>query len=373
MVLGRFGAWARWLRLAAALLLIGLVALGPRLAWHLEASRKLDVVVVDKTVPFEKYREHAAVPWLLHTLKIEPRAGGFLDPTRDYVGYDPRARQGATLTDAHLARADALVVADTYGVYAGDYERPGDVAALERSPKLYGGLDEDEAAVIERFAGRGGLVVGEFNTFASPTEDAARARLERVFHLRWTRWVARYWPALEDPSEVPRWVGRVYTRVTGKAFDLTGPGLVFVRDDEDMVVLGAEDLGAEVVTQERTAAGDRLGLPPGGSFRYWMDVVANEGGEVLYEHVVDVTAVGRARLAQHGLAPRFPALVKHDDVYYFAGDFVDTAVDLGDPERAGLVPLRRRTGCGTGDGDAPPYFWSFYVPTLAAILEARAR
>src|SRR3546814_9473159 len=53
------------------------------------------------------------------------------------------------LTAARLENADVLVIADTYGVYVGDYERPGEQAALERSPKIYGGVDEAEARAIE--------------------------------------------------------------------------------------------------------------------------------------------------------------------------------------------------------------------------------
>jgi len=264
-----------------------------------------------------------------------------------------------------------LVVTDTYGVYEGDYLRPGDEAALERSPKIYGGLTEDEVVAMEGFVARGGLVLAEFNTFASPTPRPVRERAEKLFGLRWTRWVARYWPDLKDENEVPRWVGHVWERVTHTPFDLEGGGLVLVREDEDIVVLRAGiDLGDAVVTQERTAKGAALDLPARGSFWFWMDVVEATDGEVLYEHVVGTTPAGAKKLAEHGLSARFPALVKRADVWYFAGDFVDTGLDLGNPEHAGLLSLRGR-GCGVAPEEA--FFWEFYVPIAERLISSRAR
>ncbi len=363
---------ARWAKIGVALAAVLLVLFGPHVAWRLTTSRTLDVVIVDKTVPFRNYREHAAIPWILHALSIRTPRGDFLDPARDYVGFDPETKKGLDLTAARLARADVLFVTDTYGVYVGDYERRGDIAALERSPKIYGGMSVDEAAAIEGFVARGGLVFAEFNTFASPTGDDARARLQKLFGVRWTKWVARYWPSLEDPDEVPRWVGRVFERVTGAPFAFTGPGLVFVRDDVDMVVLRPEDLTAEVVAQVRTPAGAALGLPERGAFWFWMDIVEVQGGEVLVDHVLGVTERGAAKLAAHGIPRRFPALVKNAGTYYFAGDFVDNAIDLGSPERAGVIATKQRTtGCGGGSTGDEGFFWGFYAPTLARLLEPR--
>jgi hypothetical protein len=201
---------------------------------------------------------------------------------------------------------------------------------------------------------RGGLVLAEFNTFASPTPLAVREHIEKLFGVRWTRWVARYWPDLQDANEVPAWVGKVWERVTHGPFTMTGGGLVFVREDEDIVVLlDHEDLTADIVTQERTSRGAAESLPARGAFWFWMDVVTAADSEVLYEHVVGTTPSGEQKLARHGLSARFPALTKRGDVWYFAGDFVDTAIDLGTPERAGALAWRERmSGCGAGTDEA---------------------
>ena len=365
---------ARTVRRALIAVGVILIGLAPRIAWRLMRARTLKVVVVDKTVPFRNYREHDAIPWMLRAMKIHGPSGEFLDPARDYIGFDPATRTGRDLTAADLASADTLIVTDTYGVYRGDYDHPGDTAALERSPKIYGGLTEDEAAVIEDFHARGGLVLAEFNTFASPTPTPARARLEALFGVRWTRWVARYWPDLQDPREVPRWVGAAYERAYGAPFDLTGAGLVFVHEDGDIVVLRArDDLDAEVLTQERTPVGDEFAFPARGAFWYWIDVLDPAGADVLYDHVVHATEAGRLKLSKHGLPVRFPAVTRRDDAYYFAGDFVDSGIDLGNPQRAGLLSYEESRGQGCAHGEGESYFWGFYAPIMSRLLASRAR
>ena len=362
---------ASW-RFGVALALALALAIAPDVAWRLASPRTLEVVIVDKTVPFLDYREHTAIPWLLHAMKITNRAGAFLDPARDYIGFDPATKMGRDLAEADVSSADVLVVTDTYGVYAGDYERSGDQAALDRSPKIYGGVSDDEAHVIEAFVGRGGMVLGEFNTFASPTADAARARLEHLFGVQWTNWVARYWPDLQDRTEVPRWVGRLYEHVTGHRFDLRGGGLVFVRADSDIVVLrDKEDLRAGVVSQVRTPGGAVFDFPERGAFRYWMDVIEATASEVLFEHVVDATPQGEKKLADHGLPRRFPAVTRRWEAWYFAGDFVDNSIELGSPERALLLPLRR-FGAGCGGGAEQSFFWGWYAPIVSRLLASRA-
>ncbi len=361
-------------RIALACLALGVIAFGPHVAWLLMPSRTLEVVIVDKTVPFRNYREHSTVPWLLHALKYRDVFGRFLDPTRDYVGFDPVTRTGHDLTVHQLDYADVLFIADTYGVYVGDYQRPGDQAALERSPKIYGGLTGDEASAVEAFAARRGLLIGEFNAFASPTDPAVRARIEAVFGVRWTKWVGRYWPDLQDHNEVPRWVGGIYERLTGRPFDFTGGGLVFVHEDNDIVILrDDEELKSGIIAQERTPAGAAFGFPERGRFTYWMDVLEPAGADVLYEHVVDTTPSGEYTLRRHGLSRRFPAVTKRADSWYFAGDFVDTSAELGSPERGWLLPYRQaRMGCG-GEMSEEGFFWAWYAPIVSRLLASRAR
>jgi hypothetical protein len=343
----------------------------PKIVWWVWPQRTLEVVIVDKTVPFEKYREHESLFWLLEAWKITTREGRFLDPTIDYVGFDPKTKQGTDLEEQHLRSADVLFVADTYGVYVGDYELPGDIAALERSPKIYGGLSEREAEQIEAFASRCGTVIAEFNTFASPTGKGARSRMESLFGASWTGWVARYWPNVRDPNEVPPWIARVYQRVFDKPFDVTGPAMIFVREDTDMVVLqpGLHLEEGRISTLRRTdAAPDLEGLPSEGEFYFWLDVVEAKDAEVLYEYEIDVNFAGAAELAAHGVPHRFPALLRKGRAYYFAGDMVDSAIELGDPERKGLLTFRRARAM-LGGSFEERLMWGWYAPVMEKLID----
>jgi hypothetical protein len=359
-----------------AVLVLVLIALieGPHIAWRLRARRELAVVVVDKTVPFPVYREHAFVPWLLHAEKVAKPDGTFLDAAHDYVGYDPIAKVGHELEPAHLAGADALFITDTYGVYVGDYATPGNVAALERSPRIYGGVTDAEAAAIESFSAHGGVVLAEFNTFASPTADSARAALEKTFGVRWTGWVGRYWVDLQDTSEVPRWIGKLYERIHRQPLEAKGSAFVFVREDRDILVLEAgRHLESEVITLERTQEAAELdGLPSSTTYWYWLDVLERVDSDVLYEHVLHLTTDGSAIATAHGIPQRFPALARRRGraTYYFAGDYVDSSVELGNPARAGLLRWRRLLTGATADDR---FLWSWYTPVLERLLLSHAR
>ncbi len=353
---------------------LGAVVLGlfvvPRIAWELWPLRPMNVVIVDKTVPFQNYREHQNFDWLLEAWKIGTPDGRFLDPASDYVGFDPTAKRGHDLTADHLQGAKVLFVADTCGVYRGDYEVPG-VAALERSQKIYGGFTVAEAQAIDSFVGGCGTAIAEFNAFASPTGDAARARLEALFGVHWTHWVARYWPNVRDENEVPPWIGRVYERVFGRPFDVTGPALIFVRDDVDMVVLQPSlhfENADRIVTMHRTEEAPELaGLPREGSFYFWLDVVDATTADVVYQYQVDVNRAGAEELTKHGLPLRFPALTRRPGAYYFAGDMVDSTVELGDPRRKGLLAFRRARAW-LGGSFEERLMWGWYAPVMEALI-----
>jgi hypothetical protein len=60
------------------------------------------------------------------------------------------------------------------------------------------------------------------------------------------------------------------------------------------------------------------------------------------------------------------------EAWYFAGDFVDSTIELGNPEREGLLPLRR-VAAGCGGATDEKFFWGWYAPIVSRLLAARAR
>ena len=364
----------RWLP-AAAIVLVGLsIVLAPWLVWQAKAKTPRGVLIVDKTVPFKAYREHAVFTWLLHNLKISRKDGGFLNE-RDYVGYDPETREGRDLKQSDFLGIDTAFIADTYGVYTLDYEKPGDIAALERSEKIHGGFTSDEVSLLDDLLARGGTIIAEFNTFASPTEDAPREGLERLFGARWTRWAGRYWTDMQDAAEVPMWVGRAYERRYGIPMTVRGPAFVLIRDDVDIVVLQPGiHVSPEVLSLLRTQqAPDLSGLPTEAHPLYWLDILENQDAEIVYQYVFSVTDEGRSLMSAHGIPERFPAMLRKRDPrnggvsYYFAGDFIDTKTALGDPEYSGLL-LSRKWLRGRSRDNGEATLWGWYLPVVEHLL-----
>lgn len=195
-------------RLRLILILLGLLLIGatPWAVWSLQPHSSLKMLIVDKSVPDLRYREHSALVWALNHLKLKGPSGGEWQMEHDYLGYQPadptrqtRERK-ETVTPSALAPQQALFLADTYGVYRQDQaEASGN--SPDYSPRIYGGLEQAEVNAITAFAQRGGHIIGEFNTFASPTRGTARQDLEKLFGLSWTGWTGRFFDALETPAK----------------------------------------------------------------------------------------------------------------------------------------------------------------------------
>jgi hypothetical protein len=198
---------------------IALAVLVPWACYTARARERLDLVVLDKTVPFRTWIEHRSLFWLLDHEGIVTSRGGPYDLRSDYLGAYPPERAGdppertRDLTSGDVSSARLVYLADTYGVHVLDLESgEAQKAALERSETVYGGLTPAEARAAAAAPGAGKTLVAEFNTLGSPTGSEARTILEDALGVRWTRWIGRYFVRLEDRDEVPEWMRRDYER-----------------------------------------------------------------------------------------------------------------------------------------------------------------
>lgn len=62
------------------------------LAWHLSPTREINLLVVEKTVPENNYREHRSIFWIAEHRHFTDRNGAFLRAESDYLGYLPGKR-----------------------------------------------------------------------------------------------------------------------------------------------------------------------------------------------------------------------------------------------------------------------------------------
>lgn len=373
----------RWLWPLPALAVLVLV---PWLGYGVRPKRVIDLVVLDKTVPFRTWIEHRSLYWLLEHAGVTKRDGTPYRMETDYLGAYPPERAGdppertRDLGRADAAGAQLVYLADTYGVHALDLATGArQVAALERSETIYGGLTPAEAEAAVSVPARGGTLIAEFNTLGSPTGARARAILEEGLGVRWTRWIGRYFTHLEDRSEVPEWMRRDYEREWSKPWELRGPGFVLMQDDEHCEVLR---VGFEVeripLTIEREIPVDPVlaraadGVP----YPYWFDVVEEAPGtRRLASFVWHATAAGNARLAARGLPARFPAVTRstragRGAAWYFGGDFADNPMDAGAAPFLGYLALRNAVERWKIAPSETAFYWTFYAPTMQGILGA---
>lgn len=369
-------------RVMVALLILVFFAL-PVVWWYLTPPRQVGVVVINKTLPHPAWREHERVHWWLdHRRVADPRGAVRWNTTADYVGYDPVRKQGTDLDSTMLRGAKLVYIADAYGVYTGDYEDHRDsanVAALEPSRLIYGGMQAQEVDALEALIARGGNVVAEFNTLEDPTAGTEPGeRLGRLLGVSFNRWIGRWYRDLASADEIPTWLRERYERVYWKPWAFSGPGIVVFSgvDDRVVVVEGKEFTAQWPVTLDVDDASDPLTaeVRTGQPYWYWFSsVTPTDSGATLAHFTLHVNGAAKTRLETMGFATSLPAIVRHRGSgvrAYLTGDFADVGVE---PE-----PLRRTRGMDwfgrlqarSGEpGMQQRFFWNVTMPIWDGMLD----
>jgi hypothetical protein len=358
-----------------------LVLVSPAIVWSFLPERPGAILVIDKTVPVKNYREHYALFWTLNHLKVLNVAGRWF-PDTDYLGWYPDRIDAEghavriELEKDALRNKNAVFIADSYGVYLDDLaETKPKNWTPDYSQRMFGGFSLDEASYIEDFVNQGGNVVGEYNTFASPTSGEARRKLERLFGARWTDWAGRYFKELSDMAEVPAWARRNYAAHYGEEWKFRGHGWVITNEDTRIVVLqsGLDTMGNELEIRV-VKKGNFLmtGLPEITPYYYWFDIVIPASGAVVpAEYVFSLTTRGSKKLERFDLPLTFPAIVMKREsplVVYAAGDFSDNNIDKGAYWIAGKAEVRGLLSGLGGEKSQSGFFWRFYVPYIKNVV-----
>lgn len=364
---------------------VSISAVGPVLYWHSLPTRDLDVRIIDKTVPYPDYREHKNLIWGLKHRRISPPGtASNWDKSSDYIGFHPKkdgTPEGAirqNLEWRDVRDIDALFIADSYGVYTGDYREGGKRNKhLDYSEMIYGGLNINEARVIKTFVENGGHLVGEFNTFATPTEGNARDILENLLGVEWTGWTGRYFRDLDDLEIIPRWAPQLYQEQYDRDWEFDGPGWIFIHADTRIfVLLEGKDITPKGITididrDEPLVREANRNVP----YRFWFDVVSPGDTEnVIASYDLDLKPPGQDKISNfEAVSSRFPAIIRasRDPLrLYMAGDFTDQFKDLGPARYWGWARFQQFL-TRFRSSDRPEYFsWGFYQPVLNKILNS---
>ncbi|MCT2534889.1 hypothetical protein NC661_03880 [Aquibacillus koreensis] len=355
--------------------LLVLLFSSPVWLWQLKGSEEVNVLIVDKTVPDQTYREHKGLVWLLNHLKVKQAVGKAYDVQEDYVGFVPTDQppefEVRELPD-DLSAYDLLYVADGYGVYQDEYTGNNQNGA--RSELLYGGMTADEvtrirSSLIENHQ----TLIAEFNTFGSPTEQHVREGFYDLLNVRWSGWMGRYFVDLQN-NEVPIWLKQNFEKQYGESYDFEGSGLVFVHENDQVVVITDDELsGDDAVTFEPTEeALDLYDIDKEIAYNYWFDIVeAGDQEEVQADFNLHLSKSAEKQLTENEIPLTFPAVIHHEnqsyDSYYFAGDFADQEQVPSMHGLSGIAWLQKQFAFDKA-GRTDLFYWKAYVPVMKEIV-----
>ncbi|WHY01926.1 hypothetical protein [Neobacillus sp. DY30] len=346
-----------------------IILLSPYWFWLLQPSKELNVLIYDKTVPDQTYREHKGLVWILNNAKYVKENKKPYDINEDYKGFIPKDGQQYTITSLpeNLKNYDVYYLTDQYGVYEEDFI--GENETGERSSIIYGGLESSDVDRIEQalLSSKGKTLIAEFNTFASPTPAAVRDKIANLLNLEWTGWIGRYFPDLNN-KEVPVWVREQY-KANGGQWAYKGEGFVFVSKNNEIVVVDEKNISESGALFKLTKKGENFfNRELQGEYQYWFDInSAGNKDEVLAEYHLPITAKKKEELLGLGIPADFPAIIHHQNArynsYYFSGDYADEAEVPAIYQTKGIDLWKQRFG--TQDS----FYWEVYVPMMKSLLD----
>lgn len=371
-------------------LLISIILLLPLwmwLAWLLTPTRPLVAAIVDKTVLRPDGQEHISLTWILnHERFTKTRRLGYR-PEQDYFGFFPLENQQYRLkglerfTNQQLVKlshdSDLAYYTDTYGIYRQEWFNSNNPS--ERSGIIYGGMSRKDVDFLSMMKQNHKLVLAEFNDINSPTDPAIRHQFESTFGVRWTGWIGRFFDSLDTTvnQELPHWLVRNYKRQHKNQWPFTKSGVVYVAENDAVVVLEEDThLARKVPQMIATAVGQsKFNLPDRIRYTYWFDVLTFDPriNQEVASYEVYPNEVGKREMDRHGLPTRFPAILMHDapdySFYYFAGDFCDNPVSMTSAYFRGIEWLSPIAYMTEGLTDRKSFFWRVYRPMVTRILE----
>lgn len=353
------------------------------LKWTFQAKKPFQIMILNKTVPSLERHKHRSFHWVLNHEKIVKSNKRSYSFVKDYFGFVPikpfrnrqyeirRVRLSEIIDMAEEYQAAYYI--DTYGVYFNDWYKG--ISENRRSRKIYGGLNNNDYLFLKEMKDRKKLIVGEYNLMAFPTPDLERTKVEELFDINWTGWIGKYFESLdpERSPELPEWIVKLYESQYKQTWDFHKSGIVFVRYNNNVVVLENEThLDMEVPYIITTKAGmEKYGLPYKVHYSDWFDVIVPGNNIVTSFYKIFTNEVGDSILMSNFIPNDFPAVIESPSdspYFYFCGDFSNNAVW---PVTAYCKNIEKISHHFHSDrpGDQRKFFWEFYKPLISGILE----
>ncbi|WP_419213455.1 hypothetical protein ACNR9Q_04690 [Maribacter sp. X9] len=369
------------------LLLILLTPVFMWMGWVLTPKKKLVIALVDKTVLTAQGQEHISLNWILNHNRYTKTQDKSYKIERDYFGFFPLEDEKYLLKGLERfsseklnllsADADLAYVTDTYGIYTNEWFKKGDIN--NRSSMLYGGLSYEDLVFLKAMKERHKLILTEFNTIGSPTMVENRKTFEHMFGLHWTGWTARYFDNLDSTTnlDLPQWLVDNYKKANNGAWPFTKPGVAFVNEKEQVVILeeGTHLKNALPYINTTPQAQQKWHLPDTIKYPFWFDVIIPDLkiNQVNATFKLNLLPKGEEELAKYSIPQNIPAITSHleDDYkfFYFSGDFSDNPVGTKTSYFKGIHFFKSLFYDERNPLERNSFFWNFYRPLISQILE----
>lgn len=354
-------------------------------AWFFQPEKKLDVIIIDKSVNVLSRQEHLAFTWVMNACGIKKGTSGAYRSEVDYLGFFPlssnptdykiRDLEGKTPAEVdQLAdRTDFVYLADTYGIYTKQWQFKDKRQPL--SSIVYGGLTNNEMNLLERMKQKRKTIVAEFNTIGPPTTDSVRSRFESCFGIKWSGWAGRYFDLLDTAQnrELPHWVVALYTQQNKGDWPFKKSGIVFVHKDGRLLILENKLHLTVEVPFVHTFSNRQSEFQHGDSIHYpfWFDVVnTSTSNSIVSYYSLSTTALGDSLLKANGLSKKFPAVIEHQGAYrfyYLAGDYANCPISKIGSYLKGIENYSYFL-YNESYSERVKFFWNFYRPLMVSIL-----
>ncbi|MBL0048660.1 MAG: hypothetical protein IPP32_11265 [Bacteroidetes bacterium] len=375
--------------------------------WQMTSPRNMEAFILDKTVMTTAGDNHKSFNFVLTNNKFSKQNGDLYDETKDYMGFFPEEFFMYTINDlsqSNTRQLDSLVKHydmayytdmnginyDEWFVDVGETKRNanelldivggifGRTKKKEHDKLVYGGLVKQDVEFLQKMKESKKLILTEFNMLAPPTKSVFRKQAEDMFGIRWTGWMGRYFDNLDTAKtpEVPAWLVHLYKNQNHNQWPFTKSGIVFIKDNNEVVILEKDkDLINDLpVVTTNASDRERFNVPERIEFPFWFDIIqALPNNHLVSEYELETTPEGDKILEQHKIPKHFPATVEHykDDYkfYYFAGDFADNPHDKNRMKKMrGITKFRYFLYMKEDKTDRNRFFWGYYQSVVSTIL-----
>lgn len=368
------------------LILILLLPLWMWLAWVFTPKKKMVAAIIDKTAMTKDGQEHVSFTWILNHERFTKSKSGLYKTSNDYFGFFPLGgekfrlkgleRFSPDLLERLSNDADLVYFTDTYGIYRNEWYAKKNVT--ERSGIVYGGMSEQDIALLQDMKAKHKLIITEFNTIGSPTSPEIRSAFENMFGLKWSGWTGRYFTSLDTAvnTELPRWLINNYKNQHGNQWPFHNSGIAFVNNSDQVVVVEEETQLTDAMPHiESNINGQKkFGLPHRIKYSFWFDIMRPDTliNKTIAEFVISTNTAGEAELKKNNIPTHFPAVTMHKNAdyqfYYFSGDFCDNPVNMTTSYFKGIRFFKSFFYKNNEPGERASFFWNFYQPMLTSII-----